>query len=718
MRPSNYYDSAREDIAALVPPTASRILDVGCGAGMLGRLLKQRQDCAVTGIELNTEQAEKARQALDQVYCGDAGEIIPLLTGCFDCIILADVLEHLRDPWRVLAVIKELLTPDGLLILSIPNIGHWSVVRDLIEGHWSYNGSGLLDRDHLRFFTRASLEAALREAGFTPALSGAHRVGEPVPGSVLEGVSQAGMDAEALAREGQAYQYLYIAYPPYTEQPLTSIIIVAHDLWDVTWTCLQSIRECTPEPHEVIMVDNGSTDETPDRLRELDWVQVVTNSENLPFAAANNRGLQIAQGDYIVLLNNDTVVTDGWLGRMLSILSSQPRVGIVGPMSNYVAGLQKVESASYETLDEMREFAAQWARDHAGETIPVAGVIGFCLLARRDVFDDVGLLDERFINGYEETDFCYRVLQAGWEIRVARDVFIHHSGSQTFKEIGADPSEHDSQYWLSIEENWQRFREKWDIPDGASADQGLAWLTRRLYETSAGPRVFWAVLYERSIMFESTEELLDIAAAAGKLGYRRLSVPYTATDNARNHLTRAFLTLSQHPDDVLVMLDCDHVHPTDVIQRLAVHPVGVVAALAFRRGPPHDPQFYVRDGDGVLQQPAEIGELGEVLAEGDLVGTGAIAIKRWVLDELADYGFEWPWFRYEYPEGSLNRPGEEIYFASICEEAGIRHYCDVSLESPHLATTLIGRRTWESYVKKHPEIVQDLEQDFEMEVSR
>ncbi|MFH1555136.1 MAG: hypothetical protein ABII76_09775, partial [Pseudomonadota bacterium] len=186
---------------------------------------------------------------------------------------------------------------------------------------------------------------------------------------------------------------------------------------------------------------------------------------------------------------------------------------------------------------------------------------------------------------------------------------------------------------------------------------------------------------------------------------------YTATDNARNHIVSRFLQMSRHPDDMLVMLDGDHLHPPDVVDRLASHPPGwgVVGALAFRRGPPHDPMFYFRDGRGELQQPAE--DIDAVVYECDLVGSGAIGIRRWVFDKLDEAGYVWPYFRCQYVPGAQNRPGEEIYFGKTCEIVGIKHYVDATVEIPHLATSAITRATWRSYVRSHPERVREMTEE-------
>lgn len=705
--------SLRPDLQKLIPKTARRILDIGCGIGELGQALKARQECEVIGVEIDSRLEVKALEVLDDVVGGDVEELSLQPWGKFDYIVLGDVLEHLRDPGVVLTRLMKSLTSDGCFVISIPNVRHWSVLRDLLQGQWEYKTQGLLDRGHLRFFTRKSFERLLRRVGLQFQLVHVNRINFPtVPDSVTEALSNSGMDVSTLEEESQAYQYLYVAKPVEVSRVpgLISIIILCHNLWKQTQACLESIEDCTQAPYEVIVIDNGSMDETSRELEKLKtsrpWLTVVRNDKNETFSVGNNQGIDVARGEFILLLNNDTVVTDGWLTRMLSAFQRFPSVGIVGPMSNYVAGVQKIEDVSYKTMDEMATFAKEWGSAHSSETIPVMGVIGFCLLVRKEVLDVIGTLDEQFVNGFEETDFCFRATRVGYECLVAKDVFIHHTGSQTFWETETEDS-----YWQGIRDNWERFREKWDIPVGMDANAGLAWLIRPKGEhDTVHPRVYWATLFERAIMWEGVDALLDVSAAAGKLGYTRIAVPYSSTDVVRNHLVRAFLSVSRHPNDTLVMLDCDHLHPPDILERLACRDEGVVAALAFRRGPPYEPLFWTRDKTGDLQQFADYEPKTYV---GEIVGTGAIAIKRWVFSKLKENGNNWPYFRCEYPEGTVNRPGEEMYFAKICELSGIRHHCDTSLEIPHLTTTVITSETWKAFRNRHPEVIKEPEHSIE-----
>ncbi len=254
-----------------------------------------------------------------------------------------------------------------------------------------------------------------------------------------------------------------------------SIIILALNQLADTRQCLESIAANTPMPHEIIIVDNGSTDGTPEFLKS--WrvahshCTVIRNQSNRGFAAGNNQGLSIARGEHVVLLNNDTVVTEGWLEGMLNVLERHPETGAVGPMSNRVSGPQLVGEASYRSLAEMPAFAAQWSVQHRGESFAVNRAVGFCLLARRSLIEQIGGLDERFASGnFEDDDFCIRARLAGFQTRVARDVFIHHTGSQTFKGARID-------YRQAMLRNWDLFRAKWKLSDESTLERGYRFPT-------------------------------------------------------------------------------------------------------------------------------------------------------------------------------------------------------------------------------------------------
>jgi hypothetical protein len=203
--------------------------------------------------------------------------------------------------------------------------------------------------------------------------------------------------------------------------------------------------------------------------------------------------------------------------------------------------------------------------------------------------------------------------------------------------------------------------------------------------------------------------LLNVAMRCTGMGYTRIEIPCMGTDQARNVAVAEFLKASTNPNDVLVMLDDDHLHPARVVSQLAGHEQGVIGALAFRRGEPYDPIMFVRLPDKRLVSIARWNP-GEVLGC-DMVGHGAIAIKRWVFDALKRAGHAQPYYRYEYAAtcGGNRRSSEDMWFGKVCEDAGIPHYCDTSLIIPHLTQTSIDEVTWGAYIQAHPGGLQEIE---------
>lgn len=159
-------DVERPDLEELVPQDARAVLDVGCGAGVFGAALKRRGVVRVVGIEKNPVTARRARERLDEVLELDLDtESLPFADASFDCIVYGDVLEHLVDPWALVAAQARLLAPGGCVVVSIPNVAHWQIVLALLRGRWDYTSAGPMDATHLRWFTRRTLEELLAQAG-------------------------------------------------------------------------------------------------------------------------------------------------------------------------------------------------------------------------------------------------------------------------------------------------------------------------------------------------------------------------------------------------------------------------------------------------------------------------------------------------------------------------------------------------------------------------
>jgi methionine biosynthesis protein MetW len=159
-------------VQALVPLSARRILDLGCSAGALGAAVKERQGALVVGVEVNAEYAAAARKRLDRVVVSDIEMFLRESRpeeSPFDCLIAADVLEHLVNPWEVLDRAVGLLQPGATVVISLPNIAEWSgLYRMLRTGRWPRDDEGVFDRTHLRWFTRDDALDLLQQAGLRP----------------------------------------------------------------------------------------------------------------------------------------------------------------------------------------------------------------------------------------------------------------------------------------------------------------------------------------------------------------------------------------------------------------------------------------------------------------------------------------------------------------------------------------------------------------------
>ncbi|TLS37476.1 glycosyltransferase family 2 protein [Pseudalkalibacillus caeni] len=240
--------------------------------------------------------------------------------------------------------------------------------------------------------------------------------------------------------------------------PIISIIILTRNGLGFTKECVTSIMANTNINYELIIIDNGSSDGTKEYLSELAFpVRTVFNDQNKGFSGGCNQGLSIASGDYFVLLNNDTIVTEDWLTRLVWWLDNDKEIGIVGPRSNSTRYKQLVSPVPYHSVDEMPMFAKKWTSANFKKGFQVNNLSGLCMAFKRELVMKIGGLDERFFPGnFEDTDYCIRTLIAGQKLWVANDVYIHHYGNTTFKVN----KEH---YKYVFIENKKRFCSKWGL---------------------------------------------------------------------------------------------------------------------------------------------------------------------------------------------------------------------------------------------------------------
>jgi GT2 family glycosyltransferase/2-polyprenyl-3-methyl-5-hydroxy-6-metoxy-1,4-benzoquinol methylase len=271
--------------------------------------------------------------------------------------------------------------------------------------------------------------------------------------------------------QGQTWQHRTEAFIQKAEStandPKVSVVVVTYNNLDFTRACLKSLDEHSQyEQMEIIVVDNASSDGTPAYLSE--WVangdnrQLILNDDNRGFAAANNQGLNVATGEYLVLLNNDTYVTPGWIRTLVRHLQRDKTIGLIGPVTNNIGNEAKIDIA-YANMDEMLVKSTAYTHRHIGQTFPLRTAAFFCVMLPRATFRRVGTLDEAFGRGFfEDDDYCRRIEQIGLRVACAEDVFIHHHLSASFNKL----KQQDRQ--KLFEDNKKIYEAKWGewVPHG------------------------------------------------------------------------------------------------------------------------------------------------------------------------------------------------------------------------------------------------------------
>jgi O-antigen biosynthesis protein len=239
---------------------------------------------------------------------------------------------------------------------------------------------------------------------------------------------------------------------------LVSILVPCCGMLEYTRLCVPSILKHTRQPFELLFLDIGSLDGTAEYLAGVAAaatvrVEVVRTETDLGIADVCKDALGRASGDFLVLLNNDTIVTGGWLNQLIGLMTMSPAFGMVGPMSNYAAPPQLVESVPYRTgprkraalervsttsrrmvdVDALERFAGEYREQHKGKWLQVERLGGFCLLLKREVLSKIGPLEPWSDLSLFETDILSaKARQAGFTLACCRDLFIHHFGTRTF----------------------------------------------------------------------------------------------------------------------------------------------------------------------------------------------------------------------------------------------------------------------------------------------
>ncbi len=237
---------------------------------------------------------------------------------------------------------------------------------------------------------------------------------------------------------------------------LASIIIPTCNNLDLTRQCLESIRACTEaEEYEVIVVDNGSSDGTPDYLREQEaagHLTAILNQENLGFARASNQGARAAAGHYLVFLNNDTVATPGWLRALCRCAGEDDRIAAVGAKLLYPDDSVQHAGVVFNANKKIYHIYKNLHKDHPAVNKKRAFQVltAACLLVKREAFLNAGFFDEHYRNGYEDVDLCLKLGKSGYRLIFEPRALVYHLESRT---KGRFDCERENSSLLS--ERWQ-----------------------------------------------------------------------------------------------------------------------------------------------------------------------------------------------------------------------------------------------------------------------
>jgi GT2 family glycosyltransferase len=269
-----------------------------------------------------------------------------------------------------------------------------------------------------------------------------------------------------------------------TTSPEASIVVVSFESLPYTRMCVETVLFNTRDQgFELLVVDNGSTDgsrEYLEKLAERDArVTVIANEENRGFPAACNQGLAVARGDYLVLLNSDTIVAPGWLTGLVAHLGDEG-TGLVGPVTNRIGNEAEVPT-EYGTYGEFLREARSRASLAEGKTFAIETLTMFCLAMRRDAHEAIGPLDESYgIGTLEDDDYSMRARREGYSLRCVEEVLVHHFGEGSFGKLFED-----GEYSRLLERNRGRFEQKWDEawePYGRRESPQYAALVRRIQQ--------------------------------------------------------------------------------------------------------------------------------------------------------------------------------------------------------------------------------------------
>lgn len=450
---------------------------------------------------------------------------------------------------------------------------------------------------------------------------------------------------------------------------MIDIVIPTHD-GKYLDLCVRAVEQNTKNEHRIIVVDSAS--QTPEAHKSLADIRarghtVVSLGSNESFSKAINAGLNVSRGEYVALLNDDAIVLDGWDALMVSDLSDS-RVGMTGAqMPGAAAGFQ--------------------GNPEFSQVLRVPYLVFAHVMTRRDVIEKVGGLDAETFNGFgsEDLDYTWRVIQAGYRLKVSSARTLHVGGSTMERECrGGRSTEYDRMH--------RKLVDKW----------GLHHVSKN---TRLFPRVALCVpTYNGKV----DNDFFQSCMMLGKTGPFEMELFQTkrvVVHYAREKIVEAVLK-SEH-FDFIWWLDDDMVFPQDTLSRLLSHGKPVVTALAYQRREPYNPCIFdwsplpkheqpiapksVVEVGGIYDHVHDVEHTG--LRKVDGCGAACSLVDVDVYRKLDEAGKR-PWY-------SNKNFGEDLYFSRLCNEAGIPIYADTDLIIGHLGDQVLVDETHVARYKSH-----------------
>jgi GT2 family glycosyltransferase len=577
-------------------------IDIGCG---------RSPRPGFTGLDIESQ---------GQKYVRDVMRGLPFADNTVSEINLMHVLEHIHGGDDMLFFISELYRVcrhDGRIHIRTP--------------HSSTNAAH--DPTHLSFWNEESL------CYFTP---------KQFPNLAIPSSYKWNFKFSCIERNDNELKVELIVDKPTVIDEVhnskTSIIVVAYNQLEYTKKCIESILTWTKGvEYEIILVDNNSDDGTEEyasRLSQQDpRLKYFNTEENLGWVKGINYGLQQISdnSNFVILSNNDIAITgDGWLTRMLEHFT--PLVGAVGPTSNYVIGRQSTQFNHNGVHEELTNV-----------------LIGFFMCIRRSVIDEIGPMDEIFgMGGADDYDYSVRIQEAGYQLMIARDVYIHHYGSRSFMPALDNSMENYNDYWKAANDT---FVEKWG--------------EKKLGGLFASP-IHVACCIPMRTDYLHRMFAMRFAQMEKPFGWSLIDAPRGLIHDSRNMLVRKALEFGATH---ILMIDDDMIPSTDLFVKLYNADVPVISALAFKRRAPYEPCIYRWGFDpstGAMAVIPDVAMIKHGVRQVDATGFGAVLIKAEVFRTIPD-----PWFE-------LNQFGEDLDFCLKCNKYDIPIYCDTDTIIGHI----------------------------------